>query len=105
MCKLSSFFNEIVMEAVITLSLDSISLYLSYEKIHRTDITLWKPPVQMLNTKETTGTTCCSRLNSICAMNFFRRTDTTDTTIRKPGFRGRYFTAFSWNLRSRISRG
>ena len=28
------------------------------KKIHRTDITLWKPPVQMLNTKETTDTTC-----------------------------------------------
>ena len=24
-------------------------------------ITLWKPPVQMLNTKETTDTTCCTR--------------------------------------------
>ena len=22
---------------------------------------LWKPPVQMLNTKETTDTTCCTR--------------------------------------------
>ena len=31
------------------------------KKIHRTDITLWKPPVQMLNTKETTNTTCCTR--------------------------------------------
>ena len=31
------------------------------KKIHRTDITLWKPPVQMLNTKETTDTTCCTR--------------------------------------------
>ena len=27
------------------------------KKIHRTDITLWKPPVQMLNTKEMTDTT------------------------------------------------
>ena len=26
------------------------------------------------------------RMNSICAMNFFRSTDTTDTTIWKPGF-------------------
>ena len=33
----------------------------STKKIHRTDITLWKPPVQMLNTKETTDTTCCTR--------------------------------------------
>ena len=31
------------------------------KKIHRTDITLSKPPVQMLNTKETTDTTCCRR--------------------------------------------
>ena len=31
------------------------------KKIHRTDTTLWKPPVQMLNTKETTDTTCCTR--------------------------------------------
>ena len=31
------------------------------KKIHRTDITLWKPPVQMLNTKETTDSTCCRR--------------------------------------------
>ena len=31
------------------------------KKIHRTDITLWKPPVQMLNTKEATNTTCCTR--------------------------------------------
>ena len=31
------------------------------KKIHRTDITLWKPPVQMLNTKETTDTTFCTR--------------------------------------------
>ena len=30
------------------------------KKIHRTDITLWKPPVRMLNTKETTYTTCCT---------------------------------------------
>ena len=28
------------------------------KKIHRTDTTLWKPPVQMLNAKETTDTTC-----------------------------------------------
>ena len=33
----------------------------STKKIHRTDITLWKPPVQMLNTKETTDTTRCTR--------------------------------------------
>ena len=33
------------------------------KKIHRTDITLWKPPVQMLNTKETTDTTFCTRWN------------------------------------------
>ena len=31
------------------------------KKIHRTDKTLWKPPVQMLNTKEMTDTTCCTR--------------------------------------------
>ena len=31
------------------------------KKINRTDITLWKPPVQMLNTKETTYTTFCTR--------------------------------------------
>ena len=31
------------------------------KKIHRTDTTLWKPPVQMLNAKETTDTTCCTR--------------------------------------------
>jgi len=31
------------------------------KKIHRTDTTLWKPPVQLLNTKETTDTTCCTR--------------------------------------------
>ena len=33
------------------------------KKIHRTDITLWKPPVQMLNRKETTDTTFCTRWN------------------------------------------
>ena len=33
------------------------------KKIHRTDITLWKPPVQMLNTKETTDTPCCTLYN------------------------------------------
>ena len=33
------------------------------KKIHRTDKTLWKPPVQMLNTKETTDTLCCKRYN------------------------------------------
>ena len=59
------------------------------KKIHWTDITLWKPPVQMLNRKETTDTTFCrDRMNSICPMNFFRTTDTTDTTdttIWKPG--------------------
>ena len=27
------------------------------------------------------------RMNSICPMNFFRSTDTTDTTIWKPGFK------------------
>ena len=27
------------------------------KKIHRTDTSLWKPPVQMLNAKETTDTT------------------------------------------------
>ena len=27
-------------------------------------MTLWKPPVQMLNTKETTDTTCCTRIRS-----------------------------------------
>ena len=31
------------------------------KKIHRTDITLWKPPVQILDTKETTHTTFCTR--------------------------------------------
>ena len=31
------------------------------KKIHRTDTTLWKSPVQMLNTKETTYTTSCTR--------------------------------------------
>ena len=31
------------------------------KKIHRTDTTLWKPPVQMLNTTETTDTTCWTR--------------------------------------------
>ena len=31
------------------------------KKIHRTDITLWKPPVQMLNTKEMADTTFCTR--------------------------------------------
>ena len=31
------------------------------KKIHRTDKSLWKPPVQMLNTKEMTDTTCCTR--------------------------------------------
>ena len=31
------------------------------KKIHRKDTTLWKPPVQMLNTTETTDTTCCMR--------------------------------------------
>ena len=51
------------------------------KKIHRTATNLWKPPAQMLNTKETTD---------ICPMNFFRTTDTTDTTdttIWKPGLR------------------
>ena len=33
------------------------------KKIHRTDITSWKPPIQMLNTKETTDSTCCTRKN------------------------------------------
>ena len=73
------------------LSLVSISLYLSYlwylshEKIHKTDITLWKPPVQMSNTKETTDATYCTS-----PMHLFRTTDTTDTTdttIWKPGFK------------------
>ena len=31
------------------------------KKNHKTDTTLWKPPVQMLNKKETTDTTCCTR--------------------------------------------
>ena len=31
------------------------------KKNHRTDTTLWKSPVQMLNAKETTDTTCCTR--------------------------------------------
>ena len=31
------------------------------KKNHRADITLWKPPVQMLNTKEMTDTTFCTR--------------------------------------------
>ena len=31
------------------------------KKDHGTDTTLWKPPVQMLNTKETTDRTCCTR--------------------------------------------
>ena len=57
------------------------------KKIHRTDITLWKPPVQMLNTKETTDIqpVVRDRMNSIGPMNFFRTTDTTDTTMWKPG--------------------
>ena len=58
----------------------------STKKIHRTDITLWKPPVQMLNTKETTDTTCCTN-EFYRPTNFFRTTDTTDTTIWKPGLR------------------
>ena len=33
------------------------------KKIHRTDTTLWKPPVQLLNTIEMTDTTCCTRWN------------------------------------------
>ena len=33
------------------------------KKIHRTDTTLWKPPVQMLNTTETRDTTCCTSKN------------------------------------------
>ena len=43
----------------------------------------------MLNTKETTHTmqlVVRDRMNSIGPMNFFRTTDTTDTTIWKPGF-------------------
>ena len=31
------------------------------KKIHRTATILWKPPVQMLNTKETADTTFCTR--------------------------------------------
>ena len=31
------------------------------KKIHRTAKTLWKPPLQMLNTKEMTDTTFCTR--------------------------------------------
>ena len=31
------------------------------KKIHRTDITLRKPLVQMRNAKETIDTTCCTR--------------------------------------------
>ena len=31
------------------------------KKIHRTETTLWKPPVQMLNTTEMRDTTCCTR--------------------------------------------
>ena len=52
------------------------------KKIHKTATILWKPPVQMLNTKETTDTTFCFRdgMNSICPLNFFHTTDTTDTT-------------------------
>ena len=38
-----------------------ICLVCRTKKIHRTATTLWKPPVQMLNTKETTDTTCCTR--------------------------------------------
>ena len=42
----------------------------------------------MLNTKEMTDTTFLrDRMNSICPVNFFHSTDTTDTTIWKPGFR------------------
>ena len=61
------------------------------KKIHRTDTTLWKPPVQMLNTTETrlvqlvVQLVVRERMNSIWPMNFFRTTDTTDTTIWKPG--------------------
>ena len=52
---------------------------------------------------ETSRTTKCSiqqkrqiqrvvrdRMNSICPMNFFRTTDTTDATIWKPGLRKEY---------------
>ena len=48
----------------------------------------------------TTDTACCTRqkqlvvrdrMNSICPMIFFRTTDTTDTTIWKPGFRAKTF--------------
>ena len=35
------------------------------KKVHRTATTLWKPPVQMLNTKETTDTTFCTRWNEL----------------------------------------
>ena len=35
------------------------------------------------------------RMNSICPMNFFRKTDTTDTTIWKPGLKTRTKTSTS----------
>ena len=35
------------------------------------------------------------RMNSICPMNFFRTTDTTDTTISKPGLRKPSCTAWA----------
>ena len=38
------------------------------KKIHRTATTLWKPPVQMLNTKETTDTTFCIEIEWILSV-------------------------------------
>ena len=44
----------------------------------------------MLNTKERqVQLVVRDRMNSICPMDFFRATDTTDTTIWKPGFNDR----------------
>ena len=41
-------------------------------------------------------------MNSICPMNFFRTTDTTDTTIWKPGLKDRLMDATTYSFRSCI---
>ena len=60
------------------------------KKIHRTDITLNLPYKCSIQKKRQIQLVVRDRMNSLCAMNFFRTTDTTDTTIWKPGLIPKY---------------
>ena len=68
------------------------------KKIHRTDITLWKPPVQMLNTKETTDKTCCTRSNEFyLSYEFFSydgrdRYNHMETRLKRRCYKSRFLT-------------